>query len=505
MKIHKLILCLTIFSLLCGCGGSSTSVPDSTAGLGQGSTDPSSSQYVTFYAYDFDQGKSYSISASKVAEGDHCYIYLQKDQNVDQGAIDRVKDEFDTNIYPSITNNFGSEPNPGVDGDPKVYILMLKVLDGFSASSPSYVAGYFDPTNEYATQFSNKKEMLYMNVNPAPGIVIGDTDFYNTLAHEFQHMVHWEQKTHLKNLTDDTWLDEAMSTIAGTYCGYGPSWYNVWIYEQDPSNSLTGWKSAAEDYGVAYMWAQYFKDRYSGNGNIFKEILDQNSTGITSVNAALTAMGYSKNFADTFRDMSIAVFSGDTKTWPGHAEWSYTSIDTWPGVHDGYKLPGLFPLSRQNVTGLPLLEAYSMDFFQYSPTADPVHHVTWTQAGANNYASFVNNALPEITFTMTSGTSYDYTARGYLIEQQLDGTSGGGTVSYSSIVQNPAKLADSEISASMETRVPTSSRQILSEANNNPIVKRFVAQKGKKFRVHMDSFFRERERELRNSGARPSF
>ena len=80
-----------------------------------------------------------------------------------------------------------------------------------------------------------------MNINPAPGIVAGDADFDDTLAHEFQHMIHWEQKTHLKKLDDDTWLDEAMSTIAGTYCGYGPSWYSVWIYEQDPSNSLALW------------------------------------------------------------------------------------------------------------------------------------------------------------------------------------------------------------------------------------------------------------------------
>lgn len=507
MRIHQLISCLVVLVLFCGCGGGGGSAVTGSAPATNPVADPGvapETEYVSFYAYDFVRESSYTVSASKVVEGEHCYIYLQKDQVVDQDAIERVKKEYDTVIYPSLREAFGAEPNPGVDGDRKIYILLLKVLDGFSATNTSYIAGYFDPTNEYDTPPTNKKELIYMNINPSPGIVVGDADFNDTLAHEFQHMVHWQQKTHLKNLVDDAWLDEAMSTVAGTYCGYGPSWYHVWIYEQDPSNSLIKWDSEAEDYGVAYMWAQYFKDRYSGGGNIFKIMLDQNSTGITSVNAALSAAGYGNNFSGTFRDLSIAVFSGN-RIWPGHDEWSYASIDTGPGVHDGLSLPGLFSSSSLGVTSLPMLGAYSMNFYQYSATAVPDHTVTWTQAGANNFASFIRDDIPDITFTMTSGVAYVYSSHGYVIEQQLEGSSGGGTVVYSSVVRNAAKLADTEILTSLESITPKSSRQLLSRINESPVAKRFVSQKGKKFRIHMDSFFREREKELRKSGARPSF
>ncbi len=512
MRSPQHILCLLLLVLLCGCGGGggpSYYVPVSTTDPVADPDNPPETEYMSFSAYDFVHDRSYSVSASKVAEGNNCYIYLQKGQSVTQAAIDAVKTEFDTNIYPKVTAAFGSEPNPGVDGDSKVYVLMLTILDGFSPSSHSYVAGYFDPENEYAASIypsSNEKEMFYMNINPAVGIDPGGADFNDTLAHEFQHMIHWEQKTHLKKLNDATWLDEAMSTIAGTYCGYGPSWYSVWIYELDPSNSLTLWASTAEDYGVAYMWAQYFKDHYTGSGNIFKMIMDQNSTGITSVNAALTAAGYGKNFTETFRDLSIAVYSGDTKTWPGHAEWSYTSIDTWPGDHDGYTLPGLFPVSRQNISKLAALQAYSMNFYWYSPSTPPDGTVTWTQANAYNNASLVDSGASDITFDLISGAPNNYTTYGYLIEQQTGGSSvSGGTVTYSSVVQNPLMLADVELSAMVEGRIPKSSRQILAEANESPTVNRFFAQKGKKFRIHMDSFFREREKELRKSGARPSF
>ena len=504
-SLHQ-ILCLVVLILFCGCGGgggSSTAAPVSTTNSGVDPDTPPETEYVSFFAYNFKKEAYYTLSASKAAEGTHCYIYLEDGESVEQEAIDAVKNEFDTNIYPSVTTAFGSEPNPGVDGDSKIYILLQKVIDGFTSGSSSYIAGYFNSRNEYPVTNSNKKEMLYMNINPAPGIVAGDADFNDTLAHEFQHMIHWEQKTHLKGLYNPTWLNEAMSTIAGAYCGYGPSWYSVWVYEQDPSNSLTVWDSTPYDYGVVYMWAQYFKDRYTGNGNIFKEMLDQNSTGITSVNAALTALGYPKNFNETFRDLSIAVFSGSTYSWPGHPEWSYTSIDTWPGSHGDYILDdGLFPASRQNVASLAPLEEFSMNYYQYSPSGS----ITWTSAGTYNRASFVDSGASAISFDMTSGTPYAFTGYGYLIEQQTEGSSAsGGTVASSSIVLNSLKLADVELIQSLKRPSPMSPRQILAEINDSPVVKKLVAMRGRKYPVRIDSFFVEQEKELRKTGIRPSF
>jgi len=105
--------------------------------------------------------------------------------------------------------------------------------------------------------------MLYLNINP---ILINSghvtaTDFYTILAHEFQHMIHWEQKSHQLGRDDDTWLDEAMSEAAPTYI-YGPSCGRLDDYEQDPSNSLTDWQGTVADYGIAYMWSQYFKEQF---------------------------------------------------------------------------------------------------------------------------------------------------------------------------------------------------------------------------------------------------
>lgn len=515
MRYLRFILCLVVLGLFCGCGGGGDStsyyMPISTTDPGTDpGTDPETppeTEYVTFYAYNFDLDRDYAVSASLVAEGTNCYVYLQKDKVVDQATIDRVKDEFDTNIYPGVTGAFGSEPKPGIDGDGKVYILLLDIQDGYTpGGSTGYIAGYFDPTNEYDTsvyRYSNEKEMFYMDIYPATA---GDADFNDTLAHEFQHMIHWEQKYHLQSLGDATWLNEAMSTVAGTYCGYGPSWYSVWAYEQDVSNSLTEWGSSWKDYGVVYMWAQYFKDRYPDPtySSIFWRMMIEDSTGISSVNAALAGAGYAKDFDATFRDLSIAVASG-TSSWPEHPEWSYDEIET-SGVHGGYTLPGLFPVSRLNVESLAALRPYSMNFYWYAPTTPPAGTVAWTRSNSYNFASFINDGASAVTFTMASGSSYDYTVNGYLVEQQTGGASAtGGTVTYSSVVQNPSKLADVELSTIVETRVVKSPRQTLAEVNASPALKRLTALRGKKYPIRMDSFFREREQALRNTGARPSF
>ncbi len=222
----------------------------------------------------------YTTTAVKVGEGEHCYVYLEKGMEgaVDESAIEEFVGQFDNVIYPSVRNAFGSEPSPGVDGDPKIYILLMDIKDGYSGGS--YIAGYFDPYNEYPESIaasSNEKEIFFMDVDP--GNPSGST-FRKVLAHEFQHMIHWNLKDN-----DDTWLDEAMSEIAPYYAGYGPNYGRVMTFEDgtNRSDSLTDWPDNADlkDYAVVYMWAQYMVDRFPDN--VFRNILANDNTGMESV------------------------------------------------------------------------------------------------------------------------------------------------------------------------------------------------------------------------------
>jgi hypothetical protein len=448
-----------------------------------------------FWAYNFATDSYYFVNAGKVGEGRHCYVYLEQGKSADPATLAALVNEFDSAIYPGDTNAFGSEPNPGVDGDPKIYLLLLDIKDGFNPSSaPTYVAGYFDPANEYTADQNTKtnlKEMFYMDISPSTP---GSTDFYATLAHEFQHMIHWEQKTNLQGLNDDTWLDEGMSSVARTYCGLGADTPGntageslLSVYEEDPSHSLTVWDSTIDSYAVTYMWSQYFKDRFdpqSGQYTIFWRMIHNDRTGIASVDAALTGIDPGK-FYGTFRDWTIANAFGNIPPL-GHQEWSYTSLAGWHGLY--LEAPGSIAWNTQTLSALA---RWSAGYYAYAP--NPNGTITWNRpAGSPDTASLIdtggsaNAGSWKVTDPLTAGTTYSYTRNGYLVNQNPAGSSGGG---------------DGVINKALAV----TPRQLLKTAGRNPLLLNHYRRTGTPTHICVDSYFRDKERELRAGGARPHF
>jgi len=491
-KKTTIIPLLSLFMLvaavvLTGCGGGGGGGGHATP-----TCPPCSSTETSFWAIDFTVNSLYCVCAAEVSVGAQSRIFVEHGMSLPAGLAGMppaLQTEFDTKIYPIDTANFGREPNPGIDGDPKITILLLNIRDGFNGTG-GYVAGYFDPSNEYplsAYPYSNQREMFFMNINPL--LAFSPTEFYTTLAHEFQHMIHWEQKTRLKNLDDDTWLDEAMSEAAPTDPGlYGPSCARLYTYEQDPSNSLTDWQGTVADYGIAYMWSQYFREQFGMS--IFKSMMTQTSVGITSVNQALSAAPSVRTFESTFYDLSIAIASGQTTTawWPGHPEWTYSSIETWPNTCEGYPIPGIF--NEQNFTTLPALGPWSIAFSSYTPTtiSATTGTITWTAAPGPLEAAFIDYGHSTLTTSLVSGVSYSYDKAGLLI---VSNPSGGAVTSGGTVVRTAISVSGSE--------TYTLPSQMLNAAN-------WKAQEdGKPRGICVHSVFTEREKELRQKGFRPGF
>jgi hypothetical protein len=488
MPVLSLFMLMTAVVLTsCGGGGGGNATP---------TCPPCASQETSFWAANFTTNSYYCICAAEVSTGGaHSRIFVEHGRALPL-LLSGLQTEFDTNIYPADTSNFGSEPNPGIDNDPLITILLLNIKDGLSGAGSSYVAGYFDQGNEYplsANPYSNRREMFYLNINPilinSPSITAAD--FYTILAHEFQHMIHWEQKTHLKGLDDDTWLDEAMSEAAPTYL-YGPSCERLYTYEQDPSNSLTIWNDSIFDYGIAYMWSQYYKDQFDQfGGSIFKRIMQQNSIGISSVTSALASLpSNTRTFDSTFYDMSIAIASGITTStrWPGHPEWTYSiasGVDTLAGSCGSIMLPGLFSQNTSTLTTLPALGPWSVGFssFHSSPTGT----ITWTAASSLK-AAFIDGGNNRLATNITSGSSNTYSNDGYLL---VSNPSGGSVSSGGSVVRSSV--------STLAPAMSLSPKQMLAAENA-------VSQAlGRPRSVCVQSAFREREKEMRRKGFKPGF
>jgi len=476
-----------------------------------------------FWAYNFGNDSYYLISAARAGEGNNCIVYLeQQGRSVDQNTINSIISQFDNTIYPNETSTFGLEPNPGIDNNPKIFILLLDIKDGQIPGG--YIAGYFDPLNEddiSISSNSNQKEIFYMDIKQG---VPGDPRFLRTLAHEFQHMINWQQKTNLLDVSEDTWLDESMSEIAPVVCGYGPDYEEVYGYELQPWDSLVGWHDTLNDYYTVYMWAQYVKDRVtnidgSGHG-LFWNIDHTGYVGINAVNSALSTVGYGKDFSGVFRDWSIANYLGLT-TISGHPEWSYLTIHTEAGYHptgEGFTLPGL-PVSDPDhikATTVGGLHMWGLDYFKFTKTGTGT--VTWTQTYPTDEAAFINVSNDTVTFNMTSGTSYPYTNTGILIARNPTNiekwppsvVNGGGTMVFTSIVSAGSLLAGDKTGISQYfgksyinpelaegSAARLTPKVILSRIASDPVAKAISDKTGRPVSICVNHFFREREKLLR--------
>jgi hypothetical protein len=135
------------------------------------------------------------------------------------------------------------------------------------------------------------------------------------LAHEFQHLITFYQKTKLFNLEEEVWLNEARSEYAPTLCGYDDIYRNSYLSDRVDtfldysSDSLTEWKNKVADYGVASLFLHYLVDHYGTE--ILTRMTLNDQVGIASINAALADLGYTETFSDIFADWAVANYLND--------------------------------------------------------------------------------------------------------------------------------------------------------------------------------------------------
>ncbi|MBI2266271.1 MAG: hypothetical protein HYU64_14070 [Armatimonadetes bacterium] len=264
------------------------------------------------------QGVDEQRTCTNQKVGTYCYIYVDDADwagnggTVTQAVADAAAAEFDR-VYPLVRNAFGTEwtTNGGRDGQTGIYILL-------SSKVPVY--GYFWGRDEYPTSTfaqSNEREILYIAPSPwVTGITGGNAAQFleakATLAHEFQHMINFNEKFckqgQFNGVQEDTWVNEGLSMLAETIGGvnYGlPNGsqyhYNmVKNYENAPNSySLTSWTSS--NYGLSYLFCQYLYDWYGGNA--IKTMETNGSYGAANV-AAVTG----KTFDQVFQEWCMAMF-----------------------------------------------------------------------------------------------------------------------------------------------------------------------------------------------------
>jgi hypothetical protein len=269
------------------------------------------SQNQTFFiSPQYDAKSRTQVSATLRSISNHAYFYIEDGywNSVDSSTRNQVLNwaaslgqEFDNRIYPLETQFFGSEPNPGIDNDPRITILLSPLIEN--------AGGYFDTSNGYKKEQvpnSNEREMIYLNV-----ITLADPQRARIfLAHEFQHLISFNQKEKLRNVSDDTWLNELRSQYAVTLLGYNDNFAGSDLekrseaFIENPSDSLTEWKNLPADYGQISLFGEYLAENWSPK--VIADTLKTSAVGISGLNEALGQNGFSDSFLDVFSQWMAA-------------------------------------------------------------------------------------------------------------------------------------------------------------------------------------------------------
>ena len=257
---------------------------------------------IDFHAFNFGNSRyddPSSVSATcqgvtNLSTGYKLSIYVQNSQSVSAATIRDIQNQFADKILPTLTNYFGSPPA----GD--FTILIMDIQDHYDPvhNGSTFVSGYFDSENESGGGLnSNYRHMIYLDSNPGQP---GTETFYGTLAHEFQHFIHFD-----KDPQEDTWVNEGLSGLARFLCGYGHPSSHVNAFSDAPGTSLTFWEDSLANYGAAYLFMLYLEEHHGGAATI-KNIVAHRGRGIAGINGALQQSGQSVSVNDIFKNWVIA-------------------------------------------------------------------------------------------------------------------------------------------------------------------------------------------------------
>lgn len=298
---------------------------------------------ITFWADNLDEDFAFQVDAELVYKTEHIYMFVEEDYDLDLDGIQRSADKFEEIIRPRVHEVFGTEWFPGIDADPHLYILHASQLG-------SWVAAYYGSDSQYpaeAVPKSNEHEMFFVNLD-AMAWSVGSEYYEAVLAHEFQHMVHWNVDEN-----EDTWLNEGLSELSSMIAGYGSSLF-AFDYLAAPNIQLNNWpenEDRGAHYGGSFLFVTYFYDRY---GEAATTTLIKNpSNGLTSVEEALKTIGAAD--PTTGNPVSVVDLFGD---------WLVANVLLDPAVGDGrytYSIPDLANMLPASITHTISPEGTSID------------------------------------------------------------------------------------------------------------------------------------------------
>lgn len=320
-------------------------------------------------SYSFNQGDTKSfwvqdgagswleVDAVLRSVGAHCYIWVpaayydassdaNNDNRITAAQAVALRDKFEA-MYPLVTHLFGyenggglaagAENYGGVDGDPRISVLVYDIGEDYTAVQDNGILGFFWGKDYFAQNVidgspdvfgtgvkTNLSEIFYVDshfTDCAPDFI------YSTLIHEYQHMIFFARKklpsaANPNGLAVDTWFDEMLSMLSED--AIGPKIdidsnifplnsrmpYYLGNYYSSGVTDWLGGDGVYASYASAYAFGAFLARNYGG-ATLIKSLLDCPYANREAVNYAIDGTANSSGFDSVFRRYAEAlVFSG---------------------------------------------------------------------------------------------------------------------------------------------------------------------------------------------------
>jgi len=336
---------------------------------------------------------------------------------VDALANSFLKEGSDNDVYDWVSNVFGAEwgsnNHSNMISPNNEMTILLTDIDNDNSTNGG-VLGYFYPKDNFKKEVmsgSNERIMLY-----ADGVLFANGngswsmhDFWpkemiSTLAHEFQHMIHFYQKTTLRTAdTTDTWINEMLSESTedliaskiqhtgsrgidyriGTAGNKGNILGRYPLFNAHNNISLTRWYGGVENYSVVNAFGAFLLRNYGG-AKVLHDIVYNNFSDEKAIVKAVqqTPQGKGKVFNDLLREWGIAVFFSDNP---------YLT-ETLPHYNTGGYMPNQYNLSTYALG--------SINFFNYHPQPQFYGEMGTVQAQGNYYYKVGTGLTGDITINL---------------------------------------------------------------------------------------------------------
>ena len=277
--------------------------------------------------------------------GAHVVVYVEQGRTVPSTVIADLGEAFDLHIYPSLTASLGAAPDPGLDGESRITLMVYDFGNGAEKGyfnrndiDASVPLGAGAPGSDGTPVFSNHREMVSIDLG---SLLAQPEDGAGSVAHEFAHLLTYYQGYVLgdpvSRVPQEAWIDEGIATYAEALAGYEPlTRLPLSTFGATPDKNVTLWGGYSSDYGASCALIGYLAQRAQPGflGDLVRAPAE-GRTGIAALQRALDESGTFEPFTDLFDDWVAADYLTSRPAASAPYAYSLLALDVQPDVVTG--------------------------------------------------------------------------------------------------------------------------------------------------------------------------